>query len=277
MYSCSPLHDVVISAILDMARPGILDRVYIPAGVAEITNGMPLLRCLSALDDAETPDDVPEAIMPRWAVWLTCGIADNLSEPDYIAFSRALADMLSGLAEDDNVWPAVKLAFVRNMVDLAASLVAPVVVKDPHMLEASRLATDAVSRASRVPSQALSVLLARLGMSRDELADTTLIEEKVFLSDGGSLSDIRSLPDALHVPYRLAVWGTMLLAGDHKMARRMVADYDWTAFLLVSGVGIGGANANAGLDWAGLGRWLVDAVAEAIEDRDVSADDIILL
>lgn len=226
MLTSSPMHSVVVSDLLDMARPGILDRVMIPQGNAEITNGMPILRCLSSLDDATTPDDVPETIMPRWAAWLCCTIADNLDEPDYIGFARDLADLLSGVTEEDPAWEGVMLAFVQKMVEAGAHLVAPLALKSPDFMAASKMATEAVSLAVRVPSRALDVLHTRLGIDLDDLGDAEFLRGIVFPSEGDEMGDIRSVIDAIHLPFRSAVYGVKLLTGDALMARLIALDYD---------------------------------------------------
>ncbi len=277
MYSPSPAIDLVVSNLLDMARPGIFERVHIPIGGAEITNSMPLLRCLSSLDDAKTPEDVPDYLMPQWAVWLCCSIGDNLNEADYIEFTRAIANMLSGLAEHDEVWARLQVSFIRKMVAMAAGLVAPIASKSPEAVEIYRLALAAAEGASRRHSHALEVLLTKLKIDRAKLDDQALVDEMVFPSAGGSMGDIRSMVDAVYLPYRLAVWGAQLLAGQDKVAKRMALDFDWTAFLLVAGAGVGGGTAFAGLEWASLGNWLVGAVAEAVQDGGADPDAAILL
>jgi hypothetical protein len=266
MYSPSPAIALVVSDLLDMARPGIFERVHIPLGGAEITNSMPLLRCLSSLDDAQTPADVPDYLMPQWAVWLCCSIGDNLSEADYLDFTRAIANTLSGLAEHDEVWDRLKVGFVRKLVRMASALVAPLAAKAPDLVQVSRMASGAADYASRCQSRALDVLLTRLKVERAVLDDETIIDEMVFPSGAGSRGDIRSMVDAVYLPYRLAVWGAQLLAGQEKVAKRMALDFDWTAFLLIAGAGVGGGTAYAGLDWAAMGRWFIDAIAEGVQD-----------
>jgi hypothetical protein len=268
MYPTSKLHDAAITALLDMARPGILSRVFIPAGPADITNAMPIVRCLSGLDDAQSPDDVPAALLPRWASWLLCTIADNVSEEEYLSLVRGIADMLSHTVSHDIAWEGVCVAFVEKMTKMAIRLVAPHTAGSSQLCDLSRKLHEAVTSARRSKLHALDRLLDCLKLPVRSLNDKAVIDPLVFQMENGEHPNIENLGDVTRLPLRMTVWGAGLISGTETNARRMALNYDWSAFLLTNSLP-GEAREYAGLDWVDLGQWLTASVVrETTHDQD---------
>lgn len=248
----------VSDEIRAMAQPGVHTKVYVPQGDADFTYAMPLLRCLAQDDDAQSPADVDPLIMPSWVASVTCTIADNLPEHDYIAFCESLAKLLPKTANAGAMWNSLRSVFVQKIVRGSIKSLAPLAGKYQIFGGDNQRYANLVSASAKATEGAGVALSEALGIPASMLDDDIALGGRIYNLINGVRSDARDIRDVLLLPFRLTVFGAGFLSGSDRRARQMILDYDWSTFLAAQYIA-DRHESNAGLNYLQFGDWFIRA------------------